>query len=223
MPTTIWELIINRHKCSCLGPNRLQLWRPKARPVPDRWLWWSSPVHTIEHQDLTFPVMCYIRRIRERKRFIKLVIHSWYTLAVAHVSYVQSLWNVGIALRRYVDIFHTALVSFFLFLKFGRHSLLHANYTRIASFSSVLTALLWARSHLLPISIMVIFAFLHVAMHLLNSSWTHACMRRAEETRVSRWRPLWNGLVRPMPSHEWLSDQRTVCLEAEALNTESTS
>ncbi|CAL0306591.1 unnamed protein product [Lupinus luteus] len=40
---------------------------------------------------------------KERKRFIKVAIDSRYALAAAHVSYIQSLRNVGIALRRYSE------------------------------------------------------------------------------------------------------------------------
>lgn len=40
---------------------------------------------------------------RERKRFIKVAIDSRYALAAAHISYIQSLRNVGIALRRYAE------------------------------------------------------------------------------------------------------------------------
>ncbi|KAE9602828.1 hypothetical protein Lalb_Chr12g0203711 [Lupinus albus] len=40
---------------------------------------------------------------RERKRFIKVAIDSRYALAASHVSYIQSLRNVGIALRRYSE------------------------------------------------------------------------------------------------------------------------
>ncbi|XP_014509032.1 nitrate regulatory gene2 protein [Vigna radiata var. radiata] len=40
---------------------------------------------------------------RERKRFIKVAIDSRYALAAAHVSYIQSLRNVGISLRRYAE------------------------------------------------------------------------------------------------------------------------
>lgn len=40
---------------------------------------------------------------KERKRFIKVAIDSRYDLAAAHVSYIQSLRNVGIALRRYAE------------------------------------------------------------------------------------------------------------------------
>nr|ADD09595.1 bZIP transcription factor [Trifolium repens] len=40
---------------------------------------------------------------KERKRFIKVAIDSRYDLAAAHTSYIQSLRNVGIALRRYAE------------------------------------------------------------------------------------------------------------------------
>ncbi|RZB96810.1 Nitrate regulatory gene2 protein isoform B [Glycine soja] len=40
---------------------------------------------------------------KERKRFVKVAINSRYALAAAHVSYIQSLRNVGIALRRYAE------------------------------------------------------------------------------------------------------------------------
>ncbi|KAK2384660.1 hypothetical protein QL285_071982 [Trifolium repens] len=40
---------------------------------------------------------------KERKRFIKVAIDSRYDLAAAHISYIQSLRNVGIALRRYAE------------------------------------------------------------------------------------------------------------------------
>lgn len=40
---------------------------------------------------------------KERKRFIKVAIDSRYDLAASHVSYIQSLRNVGIALRRYAE------------------------------------------------------------------------------------------------------------------------
>ncbi|KAF5737976.1 hypothetical protein HS088_TW13G00869 [Tripterygium wilfordii] len=40
---------------------------------------------------------------KERKRFIKQAIDSRYALAAAHVSYIQSLRNIGIALRRYAE------------------------------------------------------------------------------------------------------------------------
>jgi predicted component of type VI protein secretion system len=42
-----------------------------------------------------------LRLCRERRRFIKQAIDSRYALAAAHVSYIQSLRNIGIALRRY--------------------------------------------------------------------------------------------------------------------------
>ncbi|KAJ8619166.1 hypothetical protein MRB53_015352 [Persea americana] len=44
-----------------------------------------------------------LRLCRERKRFIKQAIDSRYALAAAHLSYVQSLHNVGIALRRFAE------------------------------------------------------------------------------------------------------------------------
>lgn len=40
---------------------------------------------------------------RERKRFIKQAIDSRYALAASHVSYINSLRNIGIALRRYAE------------------------------------------------------------------------------------------------------------------------
>ncbi|XP_061345270.1 protein ALTERED PHOSPHATE STARVATION RESPONSE 1 [Gastrolobium bilobum] len=40
---------------------------------------------------------------KERKRFIKVAVDSRYALAASHVSYIQSLRNVGIALRRYAE------------------------------------------------------------------------------------------------------------------------
>lgn len=40
---------------------------------------------------------------RERRRFIKQAIDSRYALAAAHVSYIESLRNVGIALRKYAE------------------------------------------------------------------------------------------------------------------------
>lgn len=40
---------------------------------------------------------------KERKRFIKVAIDSRYDLAASHVSYIQSLRNVGVALRRYAE------------------------------------------------------------------------------------------------------------------------
>ncbi|CAI9109394.1 OLC1v1009207C1 [Oldenlandia corymbosa var. corymbosa] len=44
-----------------------------------------------------------LRLCKERKRFIKQAIDSRYALAAAHVAYVESLKNIGIALRRYAE------------------------------------------------------------------------------------------------------------------------
>lgn len=44
-----------------------------------------------------------LKLCKQRKRFIKQAIDSRYALAAAHVSYVQSLRNIGIALRRYAE------------------------------------------------------------------------------------------------------------------------
>ncbi|XP_022740672.1 nitrate regulatory gene2 protein [Durio zibethinus] len=44
-----------------------------------------------------------LRLCKERRRFIKLAIESRYALAAAHVSYIQSLRNIGIALRRFAE------------------------------------------------------------------------------------------------------------------------
>lgn len=44
-----------------------------------------------------------LKLCRERKRFIKQAIDSRYALAAAHVSYVQSLRNIGTALRRFAE------------------------------------------------------------------------------------------------------------------------
>ncbi|XP_057786064.1 protein ALTERED PHOSPHATE STARVATION RESPONSE 1-like [Salvia miltiorrhiza] len=44
-----------------------------------------------------------LKLCRERKKFIKQAIDSRYALAAAHVSYVQSLRNLGIALRRFAE------------------------------------------------------------------------------------------------------------------------
>lgn len=44
-----------------------------------------------------------LRLCKERKKFIKQAIDSRYALAAAHVSYVESLRNIGIALRRYAE------------------------------------------------------------------------------------------------------------------------
>jgi hypothetical protein len=43
------------------------------------------------------------RLCRERRRFIKQAIDSRYALAAAHVSYIQSLRDIGSALRRYAE------------------------------------------------------------------------------------------------------------------------
>uniref|UniRef100_A0A5B7BJ21 DUF632 domain-containing protein n=1 Tax=Davidia involucrata TaxID=16924 RepID=A0A5B7BJ21_DAVIN len=44
-----------------------------------------------------------LRLCRQRKKFIKQAIDSRYALAAAHVAYVQSLRNIGIALRRFAE------------------------------------------------------------------------------------------------------------------------
>ncbi|CAM8921978.1 unnamed protein product [Rhodiola kirilowii] len=44
-----------------------------------------------------------LRLCRERKRFMKQAIDSRYDLAAAHVAYINSLKNIGIALRRYAE------------------------------------------------------------------------------------------------------------------------
>ncbi|CAL1376710.1 unnamed protein product [Linum trigynum] len=44
-----------------------------------------------------------LRLCKERKRFIKQAIDSRYNLAAAHVSYINSLKNIGIALRRFAE------------------------------------------------------------------------------------------------------------------------
>ncbi|XP_042494572.1 protein ALTERED PHOSPHATE STARVATION RESPONSE 1 isoform X2 [Macadamia integrifolia] len=44
-----------------------------------------------------------LRLCKERKRFIKQAIDSRYSLAAAQLCYVQSLRNIGIALRRYAE------------------------------------------------------------------------------------------------------------------------
>lgn len=44
-----------------------------------------------------------LRLCKERKRFIKQAVDSRYALAAAQVSYVESLRNIGIALRRYAE------------------------------------------------------------------------------------------------------------------------
>ncbi|KAG4934797.1 hypothetical protein JHK85_049716 [Glycine max] len=40
---------------------------------------------------------------KERKRLIKMAIDSRYALAASHLSYIQSLRNIGVALRRYAE------------------------------------------------------------------------------------------------------------------------
>ncbi|XP_024978520.1 nitrate regulatory gene2 protein [Cynara cardunculus var. scolymus] len=44
-----------------------------------------------------------LRLCKERKKFIKQAIDSRYNLAAAHVVYVQSLRNIGIALRKFAE------------------------------------------------------------------------------------------------------------------------
>ncbi|XP_059642681.1 protein ALTERED PHOSPHATE STARVATION RESPONSE 1 [Cornus florida] len=44
-----------------------------------------------------------LRLCKERKKFIKQAIDSRYALASAHVAYLQSLRNIGILLRRFVE------------------------------------------------------------------------------------------------------------------------
>ncbi|XP_065876550.1 protein ALTERED PHOSPHATE STARVATION RESPONSE 1 [Euphorbia lathyris] len=44
-----------------------------------------------------------LRLCKERRRFIKQAIDSRYNLAAAHVSYINSLKNIGIALRRFAE------------------------------------------------------------------------------------------------------------------------
>ncbi|EEF29247.1 protein ALTERED PHOSPHATE STARVATION RESPONSE 1 [Ricinus communis] len=44
-----------------------------------------------------------LRLCKERRRLIKQAIDSRYNLAAAHVSYISSLKNIGIALRRYAE------------------------------------------------------------------------------------------------------------------------
>ncbi|XP_073152940.1 uncharacterized protein [Henckelia pumila] len=44
-----------------------------------------------------------LKLCKERKRFIKQAIDSRFALAAAHVSYIQSLRNIGVALRRYAE------------------------------------------------------------------------------------------------------------------------
>ncbi|KAL4582884.1 hypothetical protein LXL04_007445 [Taraxacum kok-saghyz] len=45
-----------------------------------------------------------LRLCKERKKFIKQAIDSRYNLAAAHVVYVESLQNIGIALRKFAEI-----------------------------------------------------------------------------------------------------------------------
>ncbi|KAK6923739.1 protein of unknown function DUF632 [Dillenia turbinata] len=44
-----------------------------------------------------------LRLCKERRRFIKQAIESRYGLAAAHVCYIQSLRNIGVALRRFAE------------------------------------------------------------------------------------------------------------------------
>ncbi|KAK8673800.1 hypothetical protein V6N13_112111 [Hibiscus sabdariffa] len=44
-----------------------------------------------------------LRLCKERRRFVKQAIDSRYALAAAHVSYIQSLRNIGVALRRFAE------------------------------------------------------------------------------------------------------------------------
>ncbi|KAK1592538.1 hypothetical protein Q3G72_026524 [Acer saccharum] len=44
-----------------------------------------------------------LRLCKARRRFIKQAIDSRYAFAAAHISYIQSLKNIGIALRRYAE------------------------------------------------------------------------------------------------------------------------
>lgn len=44
-----------------------------------------------------------LRLCKERRRFIKQAIDSRYNLAAAHVSYIESLRNIGVALRRFAE------------------------------------------------------------------------------------------------------------------------
>ncbi|TKY47645.1 serine carboxypeptidase 2 [Spatholobus suberectus] len=44
-----------------------------------------------------------LRLCRERKRLIKVATDSRHALAAAHLSYIQSLRNIGVALRRYAE------------------------------------------------------------------------------------------------------------------------
>lgn len=44
-----------------------------------------------------------LRLCKERKRFIKRAIDSRYNFAASHVAYIQSLKNIGVALRRFAE------------------------------------------------------------------------------------------------------------------------
>ncbi|BAT86515.1 hypothetical protein VIGAN_04417300 [Vigna angularis var. angularis] len=44
-----------------------------------------------------------LRLCKERKRLIKVAIDSRHALAAAHLSYIRSLRNIGVALRRYAE------------------------------------------------------------------------------------------------------------------------
>ncbi|KAK7305999.1 hypothetical protein VNO77_43913 [Canavalia gladiata] len=44
-----------------------------------------------------------LRLCKERKRYMKVANDSRYALAAAHLSYIQSLGNIGFALRRYAE------------------------------------------------------------------------------------------------------------------------
>ncbi|KAL6583127.1 hypothetical protein OROMI_005205 [Orobanche minor] len=44
-----------------------------------------------------------LKLCKDRKKFVKQAIDSRYALAAAHVSYIQSLRNIGTALRRYAE------------------------------------------------------------------------------------------------------------------------
>ncbi|KAL6586381.1 hypothetical protein OROMI_001369 [Orobanche minor] len=44
-----------------------------------------------------------LKLCKDRKKFVEQAINSRYALAAAHVSYIQSLRNIGTALRRYAE------------------------------------------------------------------------------------------------------------------------
>ncbi|KAL6518552.1 hypothetical protein OROGR_019054 [Orobanche gracilis] len=44
-----------------------------------------------------------LKLCKDRKKFVKQAIDSRYALAAAHISYIQSLRNIGTALRRYAE------------------------------------------------------------------------------------------------------------------------